>query len=204
MSDAVPPPVPSPPPSAQIDCPLCGHPSPAAGLDERAGRLIARQEEVLRTLEKLQRKGWWDRLPVVVGILGLLFTTLYQINEVLDRRAEQQRAEEARRLELMSKFFPHLISADPAAQRGAVLALHLLADSALAAAAVVVAPSRAAALALHEVRMNPVTLEDEGYVGSVIRRLPQMVPVTGPSIRPTPGSDTTVAPVTGTDTVAVP
>lgn len=149
-------------------------------------------------LQKLQappRKSWWERTPVLVTVVGLLFTILYQTNEIVDRRAEQRRADESRRLELMSKFFPHLISTDPAAQRGAVLALDLLADSTLAAAAVLVAPSPAAAGALQDVRMNPVSVDDEDYVSSVMRRLPQLDAVVRPD---------TAAPNGVTDTASAP
>ncbi|WP_420127214.1 hypothetical protein [Longimicrobium sp.] len=147
---------------------------------------------MLQKLENPRPRRWWELMPVVVGALGLVFTILYQTNEVLDRRAERERTEEARRLELMSKFFPHLVGTDSAAQRGAVLALDLLADSTLAAAAVLVAPSRAAATALHEVRMNPISVDDAGYVSSVMRRLPPLTPVVYPgTVGP---ADTAAAP----------
>lgn len=201
MPDAAPPSSsPSSPPPApagpDASCPLCGHPASAGTLRDAAARLLARQEEVLLKLQKPPRKSWWERTPVVVAVVGLLFTILYQTNEIADRRAEQRRADESRRLELMSKFFPHLISTDPAAQRGAVLALDLLADSTLAAAAVLVAPSPAAASALQDVRMNPVSVDDEDYVSSVIRRLPPMEPVVRPEpAAPGPGgTDTAPAP----------
>lgn len=167
---------------------MCGHPAPAGPLRDSLAHLLSRQEEVLQKLQAPPRKSWWERTPVLVTVVGLLFTIVYQTNQIVDRRAEQRRADDARRLELMSKFFPHLISTDPAAQRGAVLALDLLADSTLAAAAVLVAPSPAAASALQDVRMNPVSVDDEDYVSSVMRRLPQLDAVVRPdSAAPAPG-----------------
>jgi hypothetical protein len=161
-------------------CPLCGQAVAGGTTHGSLAMLVARQEEALRKMQT-PRKSWWERMPVVVGVLGLLFTILYQLNQLADHRAEQARAEDARRLELMSKFFPHLISNAPAAQRGAVVALDLLADSTLAAAAALVAPSEAAASALREVRMNPVSLDDAGYVDGVARRLPSLRPITSPN-----------------------
>jgi hypothetical protein len=198
MPDAAPPPPHAPPLPAEPDasCPLCGHPAAEGTLRDAAARLLARQEEVLQKLQEAPRKSWWERTPVLVTVVGLLFTILYQTNEIVDRRAEQRRADESRRLELMSKFFPHLISTDTAAQRGAVLALDLLADSTLAAAAVLVAPSPAAANALRDVRMNPVSVDDADYVSSVMRRVQQLEAVTRRDTAPPgPGAtDTAAAP----------
>lgn len=165
-------PTPPPPPEPQSPCPLCGHPTPEGTLHAGIARLVARQDEVLQELRKPERKSWWETTPIVIAVMAFLFTTLYQVNEYADRRAEEKRAEAAQRLELMSKFFPHLFSRDAAAQRGAIVVLDQLGDSALAATAVLVAPSEAARTALREVRMRPISSTSVGYVDSVLQRVP--------------------------------
>lgn len=177
MSQTTPPP---PAPEPHAPCPVCGHPTLEGTLHAGVARLVARQDQVLTELRTPERKSWWDRTPVVIAVAAFVFTTVYQVNEYAGRRADERRAEAAQRLELMSKFFPHLFSPDAAAQRGAIVVLDQLGDSALAATAVLVAPSEAARTALQEVRMRPISSKDTGYVDSVLQRLPPITPVTRP------------------------
>lgn len=90
-----------------------------------------------RTQEK---KDFWDKVSasatlisgLFVGLVGITATTLYNNRELDSQQADQIESIQVRRVEIVQKFFPHLVSSAESEKKGALLAIASLGDERLA------------------------------------------------------------------------
>ncbi|MEO0916961.1 MAG: serine protease [Pseudomonadota bacterium] len=94
----------------------------------------------LRTQSAPKTKDFWDKVSasatllsgLFVGLIGIFATATYNARELEAQRAEQAESIQVRRVEIVQKFFPHLVSAERIEQSGALLAIASLGDEKLA------------------------------------------------------------------------
>ncbi|MEP6018217.1 MAG: serine protease [Paracoccaceae bacterium] len=94
----------------------------------------------LRAREVPKKKDFWDKISasatllsgLFVGLIGIFATATYNSRELEAQRAEQAESLQVRRVEIVQKFFPHLVSSERREQSGALLAIASLGDEKLA------------------------------------------------------------------------
>lgn len=94
----------------------------------------------LRAKSANKKKDFWDKVSasatllsgLFVGLIGIFATATYNSRELETQRAEQAESIQVRRVEIVQKFFPHLVSPERREQSGALLAIASLGDEKLA------------------------------------------------------------------------
>lgn len=87
-----------------------------------------------------KKKDLWDKVSssstlisgLIVGLLGIFATTTYNNRELKSQKAEQLVTIKVQRVEIVQKFFLHLISAKESEKKGALLAIASIGDEKLA------------------------------------------------------------------------
>ncbi|MEL6515532.1 MAG: serine protease [Pseudomonadota bacterium] len=101
--------------------------------------LIAVVAEV-RSQSRPKKKDVWDKVSasatfftgIFVGLVGIIATATYNNRELASQKADQEESIQVQRVEIVQKFFAHLVSDENKEQRGALLAIAALGDEKLA------------------------------------------------------------------------
>ena len=179
------------PPDVQSDRPAEAPPRPSVDDTEilRKLDLLLQQQQALTAQRSAPpRKDLWDKMAasgaLLVGLVGVLFTFVYQTSEQRQReairaseiaRGERSRAEDARlqELELLTNVLPIITSDDEEKKTLAVRALSEFGSPTLAAIVATLRPSPGTAAGLNTIRASPdISPADRATVDKAFRLLP--------------------------------
>jgi tetratricopeptide (TPR) repeat protein len=104
--------------------------------DEHAQQLLDQQQVIIEKLSKSKEKDTWDKLAIlstfvssiIIGVVGIYFTTTFKAREVSTADAQLQTAE----AQVAQRFIPDLSGPNENAKKGALLILSTLSNKELA------------------------------------------------------------------------
>ncbi|WP_299891551.1 serine protease, partial [uncultured Ruegeria sp.] len=105
-----------------------------------------KQNHIISAISEIQsrtvakKKDFWDKISasatlisgLLIGLIGIFATATYNNRELASQRADQEASIQVRRVEIVQKFFPHLVSREGREQKGALLSIASLGDGKLA------------------------------------------------------------------------
>jgi hypothetical protein len=129
-------------------------------------------------------KDRWDKVgliipgitTLVIGVLGVVFTTLYQQNQIQVQKLTQEQSARVQRMEVVSKFMPYLAVPNQEQKELAIVAMYTAGGAELASRVAALYPTIGTRNALRFMLASPsLTSRDSAVFAVALQNFPNQV-----------------------------